>query len=165
MGFISESTQAAKSIQKLSVPSIYHPFVFQSSVSIASETGAKIHVPPKSQSGAEEEIVITGDRDAVRRAAGMLSELVSELQATTTTMKVSIPKKQHRYLLGAKGINLSDILEKTGCAVEVPAAEVTGNEGEEVVVRGPSNRLVEAVTMVLEKVGLGGTVQKQGMKE
>ncbi len=101
----------------------------------------------------QDEIVITGDRDAVRSAHHSLTQLHATLLRTTTTMKVAIPKKQHRYLLGRNAANLSEILAETGCAVEVPREEVQGVEGEEVVVRGPSEGLVRAVTMVLEKVG------------
>lgn len=82
----------------------------------------------------------------------MINQVYEEAKSQTTTMKVAIPKKQHRYLLGQKGSNLQEILERTGCAVEVPPADKQGTEGEEVIVRGPSDKLIEAVTLVLEKV-------------
>lgn len=89
----------------------------------------------------------------------LINQLQEDWKKFTTTMKVAIPKKQHRYLLGSKASNLQDILEKTGCSVEVPPADVGGTEGDEVIVRGPSEKLISAVTLVLEKVRGGNSLR------
>ncbi|KAI9034108.1 hypothetical protein DFJ74DRAFT_5815 [Hyaloraphidium curvatum] len=142
--------RASKTTQKVAVPSQFHPFIQQGAAAISAETGARIHIPPLGTKG-DDDIIVNGDRDAVRKAASMLAALHEDARANTTTMKVAIPKKQHRYLMGSRASNLQEILEKTGCAVEVPPADRTGPDGEEVVVRGPSAKLIEAITLVLEK--------------
>jgi len=62
---------------------------------------------------------------------------------------VTIPKKQHKFIVGPKGSHLAIILQKTGCSVELPAWD---DPSEVVTVRGAEAGLVSGLQMVLEKV-------------
>lgn len=66
-------------------------------------------------------------------------------------MNIKVPKKQHRLIIGPKGSVLNEIMQKSGCIVDVPLAN---DENEEVVIRGPENMLTFALQLTLEKVSL-----------
>lgn len=55
---------------------------------------------------------------------------------------MSVNKRQHRFLVGS---NADDVLEATGCSIELPAVE---NPSEEVTIRGPQAELIKALGLV-----------------
>lgn len=59
-----------------------------------------------------------------------------------------MPKAQHRHVIGPKGANLRDVMQKTGVIVEVPPPD---GDDETVILRGNQKQLVHALTMVYEK--------------
>ena len=90
-------------------------------------------------------ITLTGDREAVTRAVEALAAAADDLTRTTQTLVMTLSKRQHRFILPP----VSDqILHDTGCAIEVPPAS---NPTDQITIRGPSAKLVEALQLVMAK--------------
>lgn len=64
-------------------------------------------------------IFISGEREGVQRAKEQIERLYEEMQKTTRTLSLLIPKRQHRYLIGKGGANLMEVLETTGEYINV----------------------------------------------
>jgi KH domain len=62
---------------------------------------------------------------------------------------VEVKKTQHRYIIGARGAGLTEILAATGVSVEVPPFE---NASETITLRGDPDKLGPALTMLYSKV-------------
>ncbi|BGP17131.1 hypothetical protein JCM10213_005247 [Rhodosporidiobolus nylandii] len=93
----------------------------------------------------EKAVQVSGDKETVKRVVEALEAEVAELRATVRPVTFPLPKRQHRFLVGTA---IADqILEQTGCAVEIPAAE---NPSEDVVVRGPGRNTVQAMQLVFD---------------
>lgn len=89
-------------------------------------------------------ITLTGDREAVTRAVESITNAASELARTTQTLSMTLSKRQHRFVLPP----VSDqILAATACSVEVPPSS---NPSDQITIRGPSAKLVEALQMVMQ---------------
>ncbi|GAA5902057.1 hypothetical protein JCM6882_000178 [Rhodosporidiobolus microsporus] len=88
---------------------------------------------------------VSGDKEIVKRVVEGLEAELADLRATVRPVTFPLPKRQHRFLVGS-AIS-QQILEQTGCAVEVPPAE---NPSEDVVVRGPGRNTVQAMQLVLD---------------
>jgi len=65
------------------------------------------------------------------------------------TVSVEVKKSQHRYVIGPKGSGLTEILASTGVSVEIPPSD---NVSETITLRGDSDKLGPALTMVYAKV-------------
>ena len=90
-------------------------------------------------------ISISGDREMVARVTEALVAAADELGRTTQNLHVTLPKRQHRFILPP----ISDqILHATSCSVEVPPSS---DSSDQVTIRGPSSQLVEALQMVMQK--------------
>jgi KH domain len=61
---------------------------------------------------------------------------------------VEVKKTQHRYIIGARGAGLMEILAATGVSVEVPSSETTA---ETITLRGDPDKLGPALTMLYSK--------------
>lgn len=66
-------------------------------------------------------------------------------------MSVEVKKSQHKYIIGPKGQNLSEILAESGVSVEVPALD---SPLETITLRGDTEKLGIALTNVYAKVFL-----------
>jgi hypothetical protein len=62
---------------------------------------------------------------------------------------VEVRKSQHKYVIGQRGCNLSEILAQTGVSVEVPPGDSTS---ETITLRGEQEQLGIALTLVYTKV-------------
>ncbi|KAF9364459.1 hypothetical protein BGX34_001439 [Mortierella sp. NVP85] len=93
-------------------------------------------------------ISIQGDRKSIRKAVELIEEKYREIESTTRTMTINIPKAQHRFLVGSKGIHINEIHAATGCTIEIPPVE---SASDSIVVRGPESELVPALTLIMEK--------------
>jgi KH domain len=62
-----------------------------------------------------------------------------------------VKKSQHRFVIGAKAAGLTEILASTGVSVEVPPLD---SGSETITLRGDSDKLGAALTMVYSKVSL-----------
>ena len=64
-------------------------------------------------------------------------------------MSVEVKKSQHKYVIGPKGQNLSEILADCGVSVEVPSLD---SSSETITLRGEADKLGIALTNVYAKV-------------
>lgn len=67
----------------------------------------------------------------------------------TTTVSLEVRKCQHKYVIGPRGSNITEILEKTGVSVEMPNLDTVS---ETITLRGEQHQLGQAITMVYDKV-------------
>ncbi|KAG0094702.1 hypothetical protein BGZ93_006879 [Podila epicladia] len=113
------------------IPAAYYPFIAGARnvhiQAIQSQTNTRINMPfhVSSQDDDEEDekdtaIVIQGDRKNIRKAIELIETNFSEIERTTRTMTINIPKRQHRFLVGAKGVHINEIHAATGCSIEIP---------------------------------------------
>jgi predicted PilT family ATPase len=132
---------------KLQVLKAYHPLVVghkhENVKRIAKATGASIHVPPSSKNS--DEITITGEKKGVQQAAAEIQAIYDQLKMSCGELTANIKKAQHRFVIGKRGENLDEIMKEFGVIVEIPAPEV---ESDTIVLRGPQDRLVLALTKV-----------------
>ncbi|KAI8619568.1 hypothetical protein BC830DRAFT_1165251 [Chytriomyces sp. MP71] len=138
----------------------FHPFIAGANnatvESIEASTGARIHIPPMVPADKKEgvpeknpnEISLVGSRDAIKAAELQIRALHENLQQNTRTLSFPVKKRQHRFIIGSKAKNLQEILEQTGCSVELPLAS---DPSDMVTVRGPDNMLSVALQAVLQK--------------
>ncbi|KAG0326707.1 hypothetical protein BG004_002911 [Podila humilis] len=142
-----------------SIPAAYYPFIAGTRnaniQAIQSQTNTRVNMPfhVSSQDDDEEDekdtaIVIQGDRKNIRKVIELIESSYSEIERTTRTMTINIPKRQHRFLVGAKGVHINEIHAATGCSIEIPAVD---SISDEIVVRGPESELVRALTLIMEK--------------
>ncbi|KAF9404770.1 hypothetical protein BGZ94_003951 [Podila epigama] len=117
----------------------YYPFVAgvrnANIQAIQNQTNTRINMPfhVSSQDDEDEDerdtaIVIQGDRKNIRKAIESIETSFREIERTTRTMTINIPKRQHRFL--------------------IPPVDSMSNE---IVVRGPESELVPALTLIMEK--------------
>lgn len=142
--------QYKKSLDRISVPKIYHPFIVgpynENLNKITEETGAKVNVPP--QSVQKDEIVIMGEKDAVAAAKAKVEAIYKDMEKKCSTVSVEVAKAQHRYVIGPKGSTIAEILQLTGVSVEMPPLD---SPLETITLRGPQVALGNALTVVYEK--------------
>ncbi|KAK6343619.1 hypothetical protein TWF730_011210 [Orbilia blumenaviensis] len=93
-------------------------------------------------------IMISGERSAVQEARAKLEKHAAQLRDEFQSVSISIPKQQHRFLVGDRGKTIGDILLESGCSVVVPPAHVQYNS---VLVIGPRDKIGNGVTSVMAK--------------
>jgi len=91
------------------------------------------------------EITASGDREAVVRVVESIKKTVEFFETSLTSIKISLPKRQHRLLTG---VNAEAILNKSQCSVSVGKAE---EAGDEVTVWGLSSDLPAGLAAVMEQ--------------
>ncbi|KAI8993032.1 hypothetical protein BD414DRAFT_293749 [Trametes punicea] len=94
---------------------------------------------------AAREITVSGDRDAVTRVVDAIKSAVEYFKAETISLKLSLPKRQHRLLTGK---NAEEIMAKARCAIIVPKAE---EASEELTIWGKGTDVGLGVQAVMEK--------------
>ncbi|KAF9559752.1 hypothetical protein EC968_006494 [Mortierella alpina] len=142
------------------VPATYYPFIAGARNvnvhAIQQETNTRInmafHVSSQDDDVDEDArdtaIVIQGDRKSIRRAIELIENSYNEIERTTRTMTINIPKRQHRFLVGPKGVHINEIHAATGCTIEIPPVDSTSDS---IIVRGPESELIPALTLIMEK--------------
>ncbi|KAF9901826.1 hypothetical protein EC991_005621 [Linnemannia zychae] len=142
------------------VPATYYPFIAGARnaniQAIQQETNTRINMPfhVSSQDDDDDEdakdtaIVIQGDRKSIRKVIERIEEQYKEIERTTRVMTINIPKRQHRFLVGTKGVHINEIHAATGCTIEIPPVDSTSDS---IVVRGPEAELIPALTLIMEK--------------
>ncbi|KAG0270138.1 hypothetical protein BGZ95_001799 [Linnemannia exigua] len=142
------------------VPATYYPFIAGARnvniQAIQQETNTRINMPfhVSSQDDEDDEdakdtaIVIQGDRKSIRKAIERIESQYKEIDRTTRVMTINIPKRQHRFLVGTKGVHINEIHAATGCTIEIPPVDSTSDS---IVVRGPEAELIPALTLIMEK--------------
>ncbi|MCO5598726.1 hypothetical protein L7F22_052824 [Adiantum nelumboides] len=90
-------------------------------------------------------IIISGDRDVVAKVVQVIEAQVDEMRQLFRTLQISIPKRQHRFLVGDAA---QDILSSTGCSIELAPID---DPSDSVTIRGPQGQLPLALTAAMEK--------------
>uniref|UniRef100_A0A8D3BKZ4 Vigilin n=1 Tax=Scophthalmus maximus TaxID=52904 RepID=A0A8D3BKZ4_SCOMX len=141
--------QDKRAVERLSLEKAFHPFIAGAHnrlvQELSQETGARISIPPPSLP--KDEIVITGEKEAVALAVNRIRAIYED-KRKTTTISVEVKKSQHKYIIGPKGNTLQEILEATGVSVEMPPLD---SGSETIILRGEPDKLGPALTQVYAK--------------
>lgn len=163
LGLISHKvSQSSASIKN--IPSSFYPFIAGPKGSKVRELeerygDVKIHVPPPAvwkaleKQGEEDEgaverdvsIKIKGDKENVKAVVALIQNQYKDLSEQMRELKISIPKRQHRFLVGSTA---DGILSQTQCIVELPSVE---DASDVCVIRGPQAGLIPALTIVMDE--------------
>ena len=155
----SQTTQSIKTI-----PSSYYPFIAgvkgAKARQMEEEIGqgeVKVHIPPPAvwkaleRQGEEDvgekdvSIKVKGEKEKVKQIVEHILQQYEQLSDSFRELKISIPKRQHRFLVGSAA---DHILEETGCIVELPPVE---DPSDQCVIKGPQPSLIPALTLVMDK--------------
>ncbi|KAI9248211.1 hypothetical protein BDA99DRAFT_564828 [Phascolomyces articulosus] len=115
---------------------------------LEQELNVKIQMPPLVGEEESAPIVVSGDKEKVQAAKQALEERYAQLQNKCRTAAIGIPKRQHKYLAGKDGVTLVEILEESGCTIELPPLD---DPSEDITIRGPDERLIEGLSLVMAK--------------
>lgn len=147
---ICSEEQSRKGFERITVPKLYHAFITgpygERAAAIAAETGARIHIPPPS--APSEDIVIAGEKTGVLSAKAQIQEIYDDMAKKISTVHVEVPKSQHKYVIGARGITIQEILKKTEVSVEMPPPDSSSGT---ITLHGPYTKIGMALSMVREK--------------
>lgn len=125
------------------IPAHILPFLLpRRGVFLEAANGADVSLQLNMDDG---EITVTGDREAVERVVASIKSAKDYFTAEVTSLKVVLPKRQHRLLVGK---DAEDIMTKSKCAVVVPSFE---ESSEEISVYGRSMDIGNGVSAVMEK--------------
>jgi hypothetical protein len=91
------------------------------------------------------DITAAGDREAVVSVIELIKQTIDTLSSSLTSVKISLPKRQHRLLTGS---NADAVLAKSGCTVVVGKPE---EAGDEVTVWGQPADLPKGLSAVMEQ--------------
>ncbi|XP_031441147.1 vigilin isoform X1 [Clupea harengus] len=142
--------QDKRAVERLALEKAFHPFIAGAHnrlvQELSQETGARISIPPPSLP--KDEIVITGEKEAVAMAIARIRAIYEEKKRKTTTISVEVKKSQHKYIIGPKGNTLHEIMESTGVSVEMPPLD---SGLETIILRGEPDKLGPALTQVYAK--------------
>ncbi|KAH8555232.1 hypothetical protein BGW37DRAFT_476269 [Umbelopsis sp. PMI_123] len=163
---VGEKT-ATQTVKLNNIDSHYYPLIAGADnkkvKALADELDVKIRIPTfsvvalveaenesdeQNANKVETAIVISGDREKVQLAKQTIEKTYADLERVCGTVKFEVNKRQHRFIIGKNATNLMDILEQTGCTVELPSST---DSSEEVVIRGPKNKLPSAMALAFEK--------------
>ncbi|XP_060810715.1 vigilin [Amyelois transitella] len=147
---VCSEEQSRKALERITVPKIYHPFIQgpygERAAALSNETGARIHIPPASTQS--DEIVIAGEKNGVLAAKAQIEQIYEDMAKKCSTVRVEVPKSQHKYVIGARGTTIQEILKETGVSVEMPPPDSpTGT----ITLHGPHNKIGLALSKVCEK--------------
>ena len=95
-----------------------------------------------------DEIIVSGEKEKVNTVKQIILTTYENIIKNCDTVDIQIEKAQHRYLIGARGRNLNEILEETGVSVEMPPQNSTS---ETVRLRGERLKLGAAISAVYSK--------------
>ncbi|KAI8981434.1 hypothetical protein BDB01DRAFT_851226 [Pilobolus umbonatus] len=118
---------------------------------LEEEYNVKIHIPAiviEGNTNNDNVITIFGDKEKIAAAKSVLENTYANIEKESRTIAISIPKRQHKYLYGKNGESLKEIFNESGCIVELPSGE---DSSENITVRGPEAKLVNGLTVVMEK--------------
>ncbi|KIK67202.1 hypothetical protein GYMLUDRAFT_37269 [Collybiopsis luxurians FD-317 M1] len=136
------ASKTSKTTQRIrDIPVNVLPFILaRKSVYEATAQGGELKLQSQGP-----EITASGDRDAVTRALDSIRADIVNLSSSLTSLKISLPKRQHRLLVG-KGAQ--DIMAKSKCAVVVANFD---DPSDEVSVWGQGADLPAGLGAVMEQ--------------
>ncbi|KAF8894055.1 hypothetical protein BD779DRAFT_1504999 [Infundibulicybe gibba] len=138
------SSKTSKSTQRVrDIPVHILPFIrAKRAYYQAAAEGAEISLALNSDA---REVTVSGERTAVARVVETIRNNVEELRTGLTSLKISLPKRQHRLLAGK---SIDEILAKSKCVVVVAKPE---DSSDEVIVWGQAADLAPGLTAVMEQ--------------
>lgn len=95
---------------------------------------------------AAREITATGEREAVTRAVDTIKATIEHFETNLTSVKMSLPKRQHRLLDGSKPSG--EVMAKSKCTITVPPYE---DASDELTVWGLAADLPNGLSAVMEQ--------------
>lgn len=142
--------RSKEAYEKLDIPRMYHPFLTPSINNklnqLVTENGVRVNFPPFNTP--KTEITIFGKKEAVLQCKELMNEIYKTMLKKCQTVSVEVPKSQHKRVIGPKGSNIAEILRLTNVSVEMSPEK---SPSETVTLRGPQEKLGQALTMVYEK--------------
>ncbi|KAF8070641.1 hypothetical protein FPV67DRAFT_1779960 [Lyophyllum atratum] len=138
------SSKTSKSTQRVrDIPPHVLPFVVaRRSAFLAAAEGKDVNLALNSVA---REITVSGDREAVVRVIEAIKATVEGFSSNLTSLKISLPKRQHRLLVGKA---VEEIMTKTKCAVVVASHD---DPSDEVTVWGQGADLPTGLGAVMER--------------
>lgn len=138
------SLKTSKTTQRVrDIPANVFPFVMaRRGQFLAAADGGDIQL---NRNEAAREISVSGDREAVVRVIEVIKSTVESYKSGLTSLKISLPKRQHRLLSGTA---VDEIMTKSGCSVVVSAPE---DPSDELTVWGKGEHLPAGLQAVMEK--------------
>jgi hypothetical protein len=138
------ASKRARTTQRVrDIPAHIVPFVnARHSVFVEAAEGGDVELSLKSP---EREVTASGDREVVLQVIGAIKSTIATISASLTSVKISLPKRQHRLLVGDA---VNEILASGKCVVTVPPPE---ESTEEIVIWGKAEDLGSGVTAVLTR--------------
>ncbi|VDC07722.1 unnamed protein product [Peniophora sp. CBMAI 1063] len=138
------ASKTAKTTQRVrDIPVHIVPFVkARRAAYVQAAGGADVQL---SLNSAEREFSATGDREGVTRVIEAVKSVVAQTQAQITSVKIQLPKRQHRLLVGKA---VDEIMTESHCSVTVPSPE---DANEEVTVYGRAEEVGNGLTAVMAK--------------
>jgi hypothetical protein len=125
------------------IPAYILPFIIQRrALFLAAAEGEEVNLKLDQPA---REITVSGDREGVRRVADSIKGVIEALRTTLTSVKMTLPKRQHRLLAGKAA---EEIIAKGKCSVTVPSHD---EAGDEVTVWGLPNDLPQGLAAVMEQ--------------
>uniref|UniRef100_A0A8B9KF48 Vigilin n=1 Tax=Astyanax mexicanus TaxID=7994 RepID=A0A8B9KF48_ASTMX len=141
--------QDKRAVERLSLEKAFHPFIagaYNRLVQeLSQETGARISIPPPSL--LKDEIVITGEKEAVAMAIARIRAIYEEKVRAKSVMVVEVtaPAWLHRFIIGKKGQNISRITQ------QLPKVHIEFTDGEErISLEGPTEEVEQAQSQIQE---------------
>uniref|UniRef100_A0A914I3N9 K Homology domain-containing protein n=1 Tax=Globodera rostochiensis TaxID=31243 RepID=A0A914I3N9_GLORO len=141
---------AKQKTESLDIPRTFYPWIRginnEKLDELVRRTGAKVNIPPTHANN--ETIIVTGEREGVEMAAAEILKIFNEKKETVVSVEVTVPKAQHRYVIGPKRAGLDEIFRDTEVLVELPSED---NDSETVILRGPKDKIGDAAGAVYQK--------------
>lgn len=138
------SSRTSRSTQRVrDIPANVLPFVIaRRAVFVAAAEGTDVTL---SLNSVAREITVSGDREGVVSVIEVIRSTVETLNSSLTSLKISLPKRQHRLLVG-KGVD--EIMTKSRCSVVVAGHD---DPSDEVTVWGQGADLPAGLGAVMER--------------
>lgn len=111
----------------------YHTWQSQAPAKVERE-----NKPARFQPHGDSHIVISGEQAAAKQARAELERIAEQLQAELLLEELQAQQFMHPFIVGDRGIDPLEFLEKTGCVVVLPPGH---QDTEEVHIIGPQDRL------------------------
>jgi rRNA processing protein Krr1/Pno1 len=121
------------------IPSEFFPFIGRDEFASNLEgNGVQLRIPPHQAWSAtpptapadggryifapasDSHVQLAGDRKAVQAAKAEIERLVEQLHEELILQQQSIPKSQHQFIIGNRGIPAEDFFSQTGCVIILP---------------------------------------------
>lgn len=116
---------------------------------IKDSTNTRIDVGEHGEKDTKVPVTITGTKTGIKQAAARINEIVKEIEDTVTE-EIDVDPKYHRYLIGANGSAMRDIISKAGeefnpRLIQVPQA---GSGSSKIKVHGRKKVVSKIVNII-----------------